>query len=558
MLRVSIVSGVAVAVSLLATQVRAEQKVTLQSGATLIGDVSMEGTNLVVNVDGAKIPVPFKDVASVTSVKGGDSNQPEQLLLKGLEAHALAEGDEFDLGLFAEAYRLAPDNPRVAYWYARCLVEAGNGQGAADVYEPRSEAIAAAFPGAADQLASQIKDRIALEKLPRPLVKRLDEIARAARQANAIRSKTAAYAAYFRLVDQNKKPIEKSAFRVHCNGEDGHLDSFADGYHLYTFVRRHDYGDSPCRIEVSRPGLVNEVFEFQGSSRGAQDVGLLEVKRLTDGDRKTVVVRVVDQEGKPLPEARVNITANQSDGRDRIQPATTNADGVAKLSLFPNSYHYQVSLKDYNGVGEPLVVPIEDGPEQTIDVKLYRAIRASIRVVWQARLGNHPGMPQAGDEAVTTGEFTQEAGENNHPGVFRGGPFGPQHVRLVQTGDSMQVQFVDHMGFPQTAPGSTWVGRLESTEAIAEVLPEKKDKAFDIKVATELFDVLGLSELDAIAQEFKIKRTNLGMMHGRGGPTSLPVEAGDIFVGKVHSRDPQNGRPAFVEFKILATELVRP
>src|SRR5712675_1170375 len=58
------------------------------------------------------------------------------------------------VGLLAEAKRLAPDDPSVAYWCASTLVDAGYGKAANEVFTPRREAIAKAYPGLADQLAA--------------------------------------------------------------------------------------------------------------------------------------------------------------------------------------------------------------------------------------------------------------------------------------------------------------------------------------------------------------------------------------------------------------------
>lgn len=551
-MRIPLVAALGLTAFCLATGLQAEQQVTLQSGAKLTGVVSMEGADLVVDVAGAQIKVPFKDVASVTSAQAGDSDNASMLLLKALEARALAPGKRDDFGLFAEAFRLAPEDPHVAFWYARSLVAAGYGKGAHDVFAPRKEAIAAAFPGAVDRLQDQITARLELEKLPSALVQRIDQIAESAALVDSITAESLSYYGYFRLVDQNDEPIEKSAFRVHCHGENENLESYADGYHLFTYAQRRNFGNNACRLEVAQPGLLSETFEFQGSPRGAKCVGNFQVKRLTDADRREVVVRVVDPDGKPLPGATVGFTPVSQFGRSEgIRPATTAAEGDAKLTLYPNNYQCQVSLKDFNSVSRMVVVAADGAPQDQIEFKLYSAIRATIRVVWRARMINQPGMPQFGNEAVMTGEFEQQAG--GAAPVFRGGPFGPHCIRLVQTEDDMQLQFTEHMRFPNAA-GASWVGRLESHESESS---EDAKQAFDVKVAAELFNVLGLTELDSIVEEFKIKRTNLGMMPGAGGPVSLPVEAGDIFVGRMQSHDPQTGRPALVEFKILATELSR-
>jgi hypothetical protein len=45
---------------------RAEQEVTLRSGATLIGDVTFDGDAIVIDIEGAQQRVPLADVESVT------------------------------------------------------------------------------------------------------------------------------------------------------------------------------------------------------------------------------------------------------------------------------------------------------------------------------------------------------------------------------------------------------------------------------------------------------------------------------------------------------------
>ena len=84
-----------------------QQQVKLQSGATLVGNATLEGANLVVDVDGAKIAVPFKDVASVTPATADEAKRAQQLLVRGLESQILSEREDKDLSLLAEAYRRA-------------------------------------------------------------------------------------------------------------------------------------------------------------------------------------------------------------------------------------------------------------------------------------------------------------------------------------------------------------------------------------------------------------------------------------------------------------------
>jgi len=538
----------------LALTANAEQQVTLRNGTTMVGNVSNEGADLVVDVDGAKLKVPFADVQSVASLKSGDGNQAQRLLYRALEAQLLSDGENKELGLLAEAYQLAPDDPRIAFWYARGLADAGFGNGAAEVFDPHDVTIAAAYPGAADRLERAIQQRMAYEKLPPKLLKRLDQIAAAAKLKSPLPAEKSSCSAYFRLVDQADKPIERSAFRINCHGEDENLESFDDGYYLFTYMRRNHFGNNPCTLDVSQPGLATETFRFDGSVLEAEDLGVLRVQRMTDADRRPVVVKVVDAEGKPLSGAKVVFTPISSQGgRDGEPPVATNAEGEAKVKLYPNRYSSQINLKEYYPASQTIELPSGGAEPTNIDAKLHLAISATIKVAWRAKLGGHPGMPQFQNDAVTTGDFEQIAGPREAGGPpAGGGPFGPAWVRLVQEGDEMKLQFQDQMHFAPGAGPPSWVARLGRSKEQAE------DAAKNLDADRELFELLDLKDLDLLESEVKLERTSLGGMPGRMQPVSVPLERGDIYVGRINGRDMHTGRPAVIEFKILASELFRP
>ena len=72
-----------------------------------------------------------------------------------------------------------------------------------------------------------------------------------------------------------------------------------------------------------------------------------------------------------------------------------------------------------------------------------------------------------------------------------------------------------------------------------------------------MFDLLNLKDLDVIKDEVKLAKTNLGGMPG-GPAVSVPLEVGDIYVGRINARDMSTGRPSVIEFKILATDVSHP
>jgi hypothetical protein len=540
--------GTVVAIGCLTAAALGEQQVKLQSGTTLVGDVTMNGTTLVVDVDGAKIEVPFKEVASVAPAANDEAAQAKQLLVKGLESQILSKEEPVDSSLFSEAYRLAPEDPHVAFWYARSLMKAGYGKGASEIFEPKRAAIIAAYPGVGERLASQIADRIAMEKLPAGLVKRLDQIAAAA-EKTAGDSEYLNYAAYFQLLDQSGKPIEQSAFRLECSGEDEQLEAFHDGYYLSTFRRRRSFSDGRCELTMIKSNVLSDPFTFSGSYHGPEDVGTLRVKRLDDADRRPVVVKVVDTAGKPIAGATVSVyRMGRSGGESNEPPATTSADGTARLNLFPHDYSCRVYHEDYAQVGQTFVVPADAKATTDVNAQLHRAITAKIKAAWRSKIAMHPGMPGMQDDAVTTGEFEQQIGPNNRPGPAMG-RFGPQWVQLVQKGDQVQLEFVDRMHFPTAS--APWVGRWKRDAGAGEQ-PEKPEEYGDV------FDMLDLAQLSAIKSELQLEVTNLAAMPGQGRPVNLPMEEGDIYLGRISGQDPQTGRPSSIEFKILAVEVKRP
>ena len=214
------------------------------------------------------------------------------------------------------------------------------------------------------------------------------------------------------------------------------------------------------------PALVGEAVEFRGGAQGAEDLGVLRVKRLSDADRRPVVVNVVDPEGKPLSGATVAFTViGRSGSPESNPPVNTTADGKAKLNLFPNDYHCQVTRKDFSTFTQRIVVSPDKDKLTEVEAKLFPAITASIKVATRSKVIAHPGMPQFQGDAVTIGEFEQQIGPNaNAPRV---GPFGNNWVRLVQEGNAVQLQFFEQMNFPPGTTDASWVGRWGSA-------PQKK------------------------------------------------------------------------------------
>ena len=335
MRRTSILGWVAVSVGYFAAAAHGEQQVKLENGATLVGNVTMDGADLVVDVDGATLRVPFKNVASVSPAANDESKQAAELLIKGLESQLLSDRESKDVGLLAEAFRLRPKIRASRFgmpvaWRARIRQGRERSVRAAKRSDRRGLSGTCRSAGEVDRRTAS--DRTAPS--------RAREAARPDRGGGGRRNQFGAeqtmYAAYFRLVDQADEPVGRSAFRINCSGQDENLESFGEGYHLLTFNRRNGFGNSPCQLVLTKPELVIDDVEFGGSPHGAENVGVLRVKRLSDEDRRPVVVNVVDPAGKPLAGATVALNSiSRSGGHEAGPPVTTTADGAAKLQLFP-------------------------------------------------------------------------------------------------------------------------------------------------------------------------------------------------------------------------------
>ena len=530
----------------LAVTACAEQQVTLQSGTTLVGNVTMDGEVVLVDVDGAALRVPLTDVATIAASVSNSPSQARQLLIKGLETQLLYPGKQAAIGLLAEAYRLSADDPQVAYWYARSLAEAGHGRGAEAVFQPHRSAITAAYPGAADELAKTIEQRLATEALPADLVRRLDHLTAAAGRISMASPERVAYAAYFRLVDQNDEPIPATAFRVASTGESRNLESFSDGYYLYTFFRRGSTDPNPCRLELTRIGLVGDTFQFHASATEVENAGEFRVKRLTDADRLPVVVWVVDAHGEPLRDVQVAVNVSSSGGGERIPPVRTSADGRAEFKLFPASYACQVVRAGYNPGTQRISVAETASQPTNVKVTLYRTISATVRVVWRSQAVDRPDVPSPSGGVVSTGEFNLYVGNRPAASPRSYAASSMRWIRLSQNEDQLQLQLTSEWRYAWRAPSDAWIGRLK----VGLVGPAE---AAGESATTTAFDKIELDKLDKIKDQFKLL-PNVTYVPGRGGAPPLLAEKGAVYVGQLYSRDLRTGQPALYQFKLMVAE----
>jgi hypothetical protein len=520
----------------------AEQEVTLKSGASLIGQVTLDGDAVVVEIDDARLRVPLQDVAAVAAVDSGHPQQARRLLMTALEAKLLNGAAKEVIGLLAEANRLAPDDPHVAFWYASSLADAGYGKAASEILEREREAITKAYPGMSDQLAARIKRRLELEKLPADVVARIDKLnAEAAHQP--VIAETRQMSAVFRLTDHDDRAIEQSAFRVQSNGQDDNLEAFDDGFYVLTFNRSRHQSDEPCRIEVVQPGLEAKTFEFRAASHRVQNAGEFVVRRYEQDAKVPFRVRVVGPDQQPVPGATVTLQATSRFGgvSDETMSATTAADGHAEIRAFPASYYYRVTSEGFNQASGNIELKPESGENAEQQVQLHRAIRATIQVAWRST-----GFQ--GD--ATSGEATLQASGGPQPGYHPQDPTG--WIRPIQIKDRLTLHFFDMQQYGYSGPfgGQNWIRVLESDRETGDA-PERDDN----RAALAEFKALDLSKLEELKDKLELPNIERQQPAYGRGPIVVPAERGRIYVGKLNHRDMRTGQPVQLAFKVLVEKL---
>ena len=541
-----------VAVFVAGARLFAEQEVTLKSGASFIGEVSLDGDVVVVQVDEAKLRVPLSDVAAISPLGAGHEQQAQRLLMTALESKLMNNSGREVLAILAEAARLDPKNPKIAYWYASTLAEAGFGKAANEVFAPRRDDIANAYPGMADLLAARIEERLELEKMPAEVVERIDRLTATAGR-NAGTPEWELLAAVLRLVDQNQRAIERSAFRIHINGQEEKLESFHDGYYLFSYKQNRQNQDPVCRLEINQPGLEPTTFEFTGDWPRVRNVGELVVERYDENSKRLYRAHVVGPNGQPVAEATLTLTPVFSNGSTSSNTISgdTDADGRVELLAFPMKYSYMVRADGFNSKNG--TVELSAGSADSRDwheqqVKLDHAIRATIRVAWLSTA--FPGGGTTSDETTL-----QVSGDSTSPNRYPQNNL--QWLRASQTRNRLTLQFVN-MPYGYQGPNApdVWV-RVVDTDASqdgdADMAEQDDANAAD---AAAKFKALDLEKIASLKEELEAP-PELGQpaRPGYAGPMIVRAAAGNIYVGRLSNRDTRTGQPVQIDFKVFVEKL---
>jgi hypothetical protein len=508
----------------------ADEQVTLKSGTRLVGQVTYSADNksIAVKIGESSISLPLSDVDIIGPVGSTPSQTPDRLLMIALESQLQHGTAAEQMGLLAEAHRLAPKDPRIAYWYAKSLVESGFGNAAKQVVDANRQAIDAAYPGMLVRLEREILQRLNIENLPPDLLKRIDQIA-ASIGKTPIRNDRIPMFVRFALVDDKGTPVERKAFRVSANGQDEKLESFANGLYLYSYDGYRNNNPN-CRITVNWPGLESKTLELRPSSDSVADAGTLIVKRYTDSDKVSRTLVVVDRNEKPIANATVHVRANVSEGDYPAETLRTDANGRVTFKMFPMNYAYSVVAKGYKSEDGGIEFKNEDADDTRVE--MYPEMSATIRVAWVVE-------PLQGDASSTSGETILELGaEVSRPYGMEGGNL----LRAVQVKDRVVLQSgPPYFGGPM-APGATsWIRRAQASLVNNEPL--------------KFFESIDLKKIDTLQSQFESPETDSSTNRPPYAPFSILVKQGEVYAGKFPSREMRTGQPALVSVKVFVEKI---
>jgi hypothetical protein len=513
----------------IAEHASAQQEVRLKSGGVLLGSATVDGEHAVVQVGDATIKVPLANVAEISAVAKADESQPRRMLLTALESRLLNGADKEVVGILAEAFRLSPEDPQIAFWYATSLLDAGYGKAAHEALQSNIAAIRKAYPGAADQLALRVEQRLAIEKLPGDLVQRLDHLATHGRQreSGGSRDQRACYAV-FRVVDQRGAPVEVTRNSIQVNGNDEQLETFSDGYYLLSFFQYSNNQPEPCQLNIRDVGVRQQTVQLRIGESAYQSPQEVAVHRFDDSDKRQLQVKAVGRDDSPLKGARVVLTPLMSHGNANNQELVfkANEQGEASVQAFPGSYQVRVEQPGFVSAWENVEIRDEDEGQQQ-EFKLYPQVRAAVDVEWR-------WLSMQGGETLN-GEV--KAPLSNIAGIQQQFPFP---IRFDQEADSLFIQVMGQ--YPANMNNRPTSRAPLMRELIVEA---EDDQPVDRETLQKAFDSLDLKKLSDSPAKFKEIEFNQGRIGNRA-----PIEVGKIYVVTLFTMNHQRGQPGELTFKV--------
>lgn len=507
------------------------EKITLKSGAVLVGSVTFDSGEIVVAVGESHLRLPLADIATISPSDSDDQTQGRRLLFRALEARLLGDERRGDTALLAEAYRLDATDPQIAFWYAFALEASGEGRLAEQVLEKHKEAIVGLYPGVSDQLAKRIDRRRQLERLPGNLTEQIDRLSGFTDSLDYLTADRIPKSAFFQLVDQHGKPVPESAVDVSGGGYNEQLIPYADGFFLHTVSHNRGSSRSEQTIRVRDPSFMEFEHKFTGATHEVRDLGQLVVHRFGEDDKLTVKLSVVDSEDTPISGAQASFRDSHRGANAGLPTVKTNDKGVAVVKLFPGSYYASLSAEGMKNDSVRIQLQSDD-QENAITAKMWPAMSTRLQLDWEAEA---IGLEQGG---TTTGRAELELSD----GRVRNDSNWPSWLKMGQAGGKCVLSIGDNRyGINNPiAAGSRWV---------------RVARAKDSGEST--YEGLSLRNLAALKEE-GVKPISYVNERNRmlTGALSFEIEEGQIIYGETVAYVPHYQQPPVaIRFKAWVEEI---
>jgi hypothetical protein len=532
-------SSFAVIASLIACihDASADELVTLKSGTTLSGKVSVEGDRVTIKLADSDINVSMSEVKSIGAATSNHDESAQRLLVIALESRLHNSTAEGLVGLLAEAYRKDANDSRIAYWYATCLAEAGFIDAAEKIFNAHRKEIELNYPGIADRLSNQILQGRELGKLPLKLRDKINQL-NAAAKLPKVGKQAVPSAVWFRIQDSDGNALSRNNFHIECNASQQQLEPFDNNYFLFMFTPYND-NSSPldCRLHVNGLNFKPTKFEFSTSMEHVVGVGEFVVERFKEEDQVQLTVEVVDPKTKPVREAMVMLRTNNQRGGQEGMGKNTNEDGKVVIDAYPLEYSYNIGAAGYQNASGTWQVTNREGDDNSKRVLLYPNITAKIRLAWKSTTTDHNLQT---DHANMLGSGESELLFENGRTA---GNFGSQRLQFLQFFQSDdKLLLSDQNGFFVNEGGARsrgWIRKVANTS----------------EDSTDVFEKLDLGKLQELKSKFEVPQTVTSRASRRSGVRGVQLKPEEIYAGMINYPDQQTGQISPLAFKFLVEDL---
>ncbi len=483
----------------------AQQEVTLKSGVVMIGQVKMDGDSIIVDVNGAELRLPFDEIATIVSSDTSSKSQPQRLLRMALERRILNETKNEGLGLLAEAYRLAPDEPSVVFWYAHSLEIAGNGTAANKVINENRdvrELLADRYAGIFEPLVARINERLAMKDLSEAMKRRIARFQKVSEVQEFLNEDHKISMCYFQLLDQSGSPLKRDEFKISCkNVRDSEVTGFEQGYFLHSY-KQYRGQKTKCELILTGHEFKPKTIDISAPPYRLINHGKLVAERYQPTDAVTATILFVDNNQKPLGGAEANLSLYRGSTGNQQWTAKSNKNGVAEIKLYPDVYTVYGTLDGFVPKQSITRAKLDLATDESepLTLTMYPAIDGKLKIGSRAQM----------DEGFSNATYSWIDMRNGKGNPTRDLPW----LNVVQKNDRLVVAIGSQ--YNQYRLSNVWVRTVD---------PQKADNAGLNSVPP--------SEWNQLNRKLNAPEEPAQSRYRDNGVSAFFVERGQTYVGEV-------------------------